>query len=386
MERARSVKIVGGVLLALLAVCWMLAPAAVAAETYKIGGLFSVTGPASFLGDPEKKSMEMFAEMVNAAGGINGKQLEVVIYDTEADPTKAVSFANKLIHSDKVLAIIGPSTTPATMAVIPEVEKANIPFISCAAGNKITLPVKPYVFKTAQSDIQAVATIYAYMKTQGIKKVGLLCVDDGFGQSGKEQLLEQAAAYGITVVAEESYGKTDPDMTAQLTKMRLAKPDAIVCWGTNPGPAIVARNAQQLQLNIPLYMSHGVASPKFIQLAGDACEGIMLPSGKIAVAGLLPDGQHQKPVLMDYIDRFNAKYGSGVSGFGGYAWDGMNIITQALCGTNGDKAVLRDRIENMKGLVGVSGTFNFSAVEHNGLGSDSFVMIKIQNGTWALVD
>ncbi len=384
MKRARSLKIAGGLLLAILAVAWTLAPAAAAEETIKIGGIFSVTGPAAFLGDPEKKSMELFAEMVNAAGGINGKKVEVVIYDTEADPTKAVSFANKLINKDNVLAIIGPSTTPESMAVIPEVMKAKIPFISCAAGNKITNPVQPYVFKTAQSDIKAVETIYKAMQGKGVKKVAILCVDDGFGQSGREQLLAQAAGHGLEVVADESYGKKDPDMTAQLTKMRLAKPDAIVVWDTNPGPAIVAKNAQQLQLNIPLYMSHGVASPKFIELAGDACEGIMLPAGKITVAKLLPEGDHQKPVLMDYITRFNAKYGAGASSFGGYAWDAMNIITSALRGAGADKAALRDAIEKLTGHVGISGTFNFSPQDHNGLGADSFVMIKIEKGAWAL--
>ncbi|MBW1988217.1 MAG: ABC transporter substrate-binding protein [Deltaproteobacteria bacterium] len=386
MQEAGSKTIVAGLLLALLALGLVLVPVAAAEDTIKIGGIFAVTGRASFLGDPEKKSMELFAEMVNAAGGIDGMKVETVIYDTEADPTKAVSFANRLINQDKVVAIVGPSTTPTSMAVIPIVEKAKIPFISCAAGNKITNPVKPYVFKTAQSDVLAVKSIYVYMEKHGIKKVGILCVDNGFGQSGREQLKEQASAHGITVVADETFGAKDTDMVSQLTKIRGAKPDAIICWGTNPGPAIVAKNAQVMKIGIPLYMSHGVASPKFIELAGDAAEGIILPAGPIAVADLLPEGNPQKPVLLDYIKRFNEKYGSGVSGFGGYAWDGMKILDRAIPGTGQDKKKIRDNIENIKGLVGVSGTFNFSPEEHNGLGDDSFVMVRIQNGTWALVD
>ena len=144
---------------------------AAAQEPYKIGGIFSVTGPASFLGDPEKKSLEMAIKNINAQGGIDGRMLEGIIYDTEGDPSKAVMAVSKLINKDQVLAIIGPSRTPTSLAVVPFAEKAGIPLISCAAGVQITQPVKPWVFKTAQSDVLAVAAVFAYMQEQGIKKI-----------------------------------------------------------------------------------------------------------------------------------------------------------------------------------------------------------------------
>ena len=263
------------------------ASAVTAKSVYKIGGIFSSTGRASFLGDPEKKTMEMMVEKINAAGGIDGVMLEAVIYDSEGDPAKAVSAVNKLIHKDKVLAIIGPSTTPTTLAIVNFVEKAKVPLISCAAGVKITTPVKPWVFKTAQSDLLAVAAVYQHMKAEGIKKIGILSVSNSFGESGKHQLLDQAAKFGLEVLRAESFGAKDTDMTAQLTKIKSDAPDAIVCWGTNPGPAVVSKNVKQLKIDIPLYQSHGVASPKFIELAGEAADGIILPTGKILVTGLL---------------------------------------------------------------------------------------------------
>ncbi len=128
--------------LAALIVC-PLSQAESAKDTIKIGGIFSVTGPASFLGDPEKKSMELAIEEINAAGGIDGRMLEGIIYDTEGDPSKAVSSIGKLINRDKVTAIVGPSLTPTTLAVVPIVERAKLPFVSCAAGNKIVEPIKP---------------------------------------------------------------------------------------------------------------------------------------------------------------------------------------------------------------------------------------------------
>lgn len=356
-----------------------------AEEVYKVGGLFSVTGRASFLGDPEKKSMEMAVAAINAAGGIDGRKLEAVIYDTEGDPTKAVMGISKLLNKDNVIAVIGPSNTPTTLAVMPFAEKAKTPLISCAAGNKITTPVNPWVFKTAQSDILAVKTIYEHLKAGGVKKIGILTVADAFGESGREQLEAQAPDFGLTIVQADKFGGSDTDMTAQLTKIKSAGPDAVVCWGTNPGPAVVSKNAQQLGLGIPLYQSHGVASPKFIELAGGSAEGTLLPTGKILVHELLPDTDPQKAVLADYAKNYTATFKQPVSGFGGYAYDAVHILAKALKGTGGDKEKLRKNIESLTGHVGVSGVFNFSPEEHNGLGPEAFVMVRIRNGAWELV-
>ena len=355
-------------------------------DAYKIGGIFAITGPSSFLGEPEKKSMEMVVDEINAQGGIDGHPLEAVIYDTEGDPGKTVLAANKLISKDNVLAIVGPSLTPTTLAIVPIVEKEKVPLISCAAGIKITELIKPWVFKTAQSDVLAVAAIYQHMQKQNIKKIGILTVENAFGESGKEQLQAQAAQYGIEIVQAESFGGKDTDMTAQLTKIRSAQPQAIVCWGTNPGPAVIAKNVQQMNIKIPLYQSHGVASPKFLELAGDAAEGIMLPTGKILVARQLPDTDPQKSVLLKYIEQFEKRYQMPVSGFGGYAYDAMHLLAAALRSTDGNKEKLRDALEKLTGQVGVTGTFNFSPQDHNGLGADAFVMVQIQKGNWKLLN
>jgi len=357
-----------------------------AKEPYKIGGIFAITGPSSFLGDPEKKSMEMIIDELNAKGGIDGHPLQAVIYDTEGDPTKTVLATNKLISNDKVLAIVGPSLTPTTLAIVPLVEKEKIPLISCAAGIKITDPIKPWVFKTAQSDLLAVAAIYQHMQKQNIKKVGIITVETAFGESGKEQLEAQAAKFGIELVQKETFGAKDTDMTAQLTKIRSAQPQAIICWGTNPGPAVIAKNVQQMNIKIPLYQSHGVASPKFVELAGDAAEGILLPTGKILVAQQLPDKDPQKAVLLNYIEQFEKRFQMPVSGFGGYAYDAIRMLAAALPGTDGNKEKLRDNLEQLKGLVGISGVFNFSPTDHNGLGPDAFVMVKIEKGGWKLLE
>ncbi|MFI5355366.1 MAG: ABC transporter substrate-binding protein, partial [Desulfobaccales bacterium] len=291
------------------------------AEPYVIGGIFSITGPASYLGEPERNSLEMVAEEINAKGGINGHPLKLVIYDDEGDVTKARLHAEKLLQKDKALAIVGPSITPASMTVLEITQKAKMPLISCAAAAAITAPAKDrlWTFKTAQTDQMAVSRIYQYCQKHGIAKVAILTVSSAFGVAGKEQLLGQAAQYGMEVVGQEVFGDKDTDMTPQLTKLRSTPAQAVICWGVGPAPALVAKNMKQLGLTIPLIQSHGAASKKFIELAGDAAEGIIMPAGKLVVYQQLPDTDPQKAVCKDYTEKYKAKFKAPESSFGGYA-------------------------------------------------------------------
>ena len=356
-----------------------------AAAPIKIGALFAVTGPAAFLGEPERNSAKMVIDEINKAGGIKGRKLELVAYDTTGDATKAVQLATKLIKDDKVVAIIGPSTTGETMAVIPVAEKEHIPLISCSAGSKITDPVKKWVFKTAQNDSLAVGRIYEYLQKTKQTRVSILTVSDGFGASGREQLKNQAAKYGITIVSDDTYGPKDTDMTAQLTKIRGSHSQAIICWGTNPGPALVAKNARQLGIKTPLFMSHGVSSKKFIELAGDAAEGIKLPSGKVVVADILPGSDKQKKSLMAFVKDYQKHYKAEGDHFGGHAWDAVMLIRNAVDNGADTAAAIRDQLEKTRGFAGIGGSFNYSAQDHAGLGKDAFVLVEVKNKDWVIV-
>lgn len=367
-----------------IAACFVFASSALANEPIRIGALFSVTGPASFLGEPERNTLEMLVKEANAKGGLKGHKLELVVYDTQGDATKAVQLATKLIKNDKVSVIIGPSTTGETMAVIPVVEKEKIPLISCAAGIKIIEPVKHYVFKTPANDHVAAEKIYTYMLSKKQKTVALLTVTDGFGSSGREQLKDMAKKKGISIVADETYGPKDTDMTAQLTKIKGSKADAIICWGTNPGPAIVTRNVKQLGIKIPLYQSHGVASKKYIELAGnDNAEGVLLPAGKLAIFDKLKKGDIQAKLLKEYDQAYRKNFNVEASTFGGYAYDSFLMIAEALKnGTTPEQ--IRDGLEGIKKLVSVSGIYSMSPSDHNGLDLNAFEMVKIVKGDWEI--
>jgi branched-chain amino acid transport system substrate-binding protein len=269
------------------------------AKTYKIGAVFAVTGPASFLGDPEKKTVEMIVEQVNKNGGINGVPVEIIIKDSQADATKANLAVKKLITRDKVLAVIGPSTSGNSMAVIPLAEKYKTPLVSCAASYKIVnnKQGKPYkwVFKTPQSDSMAAEAIYSHLQSKGKNRIAIMSVTSGFGASGRAELLRLADQYGMTIVADEKYGPKDTDMSVQLTKIKAHGPDAIVNWSIGPTQVTMVKNWKALGMDtIKLYQSHGFGSLKNIQLAAGDAEGIYLPLGSVNIPNLLASNHQQK--------------------------------------------------------------------------------------------
>ncbi|WP_404367030.1 ABC transporter substrate-binding protein [Marinobacter sp.] len=359
-----------------------------AAEPIKIGSFLSVTGPASFLGDPELKTLEMYVERINENGGVLGRQLELIHYDDQGNASNARSFASRLIRSDQVDIIVGGSTTGATMASVPLVEQAGIPFISLAGAVVITDPVKKWVFKTPQSDRMAAERILADMKDRGITKIGLISGTGGFGASGRTQTLNVAKDMGIEVVADVTYSGSDTDMTAQLTNIRNTKGvEGVINFGFGQGPAIVTRNYDQLGMELPFYQSHGVASDGFLNLAGKAAEGLRLPGSPLLVPDSLSDEDPQKSVVQKYKAEYEEQWGQSVSTFGGYAYDGLMLAVRAIeAAGSTDKAAVRDALESIQGYVGVTGEFNMSADDHNGLDAGSFRILEVQNGGWMLID
>lgn len=359
-----------------------------AKEPYKIGALFAVTGPASFLGEPEKNTALMLQDQINKAGGINGHPLEIIIEDTKSDETQAVLSAKKLLENDKVLAIIGPSTTGESMALVPILNNADTLLLSCAAGAPITQPVKDraWIFKTPQYDVSAVEAIYGYMKMQGIAKVGIVTISTGFGDAGRKALLELAPKFGITIVADEKYGPKDSDMTTQLTKIKAAGAQAVINWSVGPGQVIVTKNWHALKMGIPLYQSHGWGSKKNIELAGKAAEGVIAPLGRLVVWEKLPDNHPQKALLKKYTQDYEARYKSEPGTFGGHAYDAIMMLVDAMKKVGTDKKKIRDYIEtNIKNWPGTGGIFNMSPDDHCGLNKDAFEMVVVKNGDWALL-
>ncbi|HEY4773552.1 MAG TPA: ABC transporter substrate-binding protein [Xanthobacteraceae bacterium] len=363
------------------------APGAQAQEPIRIGAFLAVTGPAAFLGDPEQKTLELYIEKLNAAGGVLGRKLALVSYDTAGDAEKARTFAKRLIEQDKVDVIVGGTTTGETMAVVPMVEQAEIPFISLAGAVVIVEPVKKWVFKTPHTDRMACEKIFADMTSRGARRIALISGSGGFDKSMRAQCLAAAKGRGIEIVADESYGPGDKDMTVQLTKIKnTAGVQAVLNAGFGEGPAIVTRNYRQLGIAAPLYQSHGVASKEYIKLSGAAAEGVRLPAAALLIAESLPDSDPQKKVVLAYKREYESRFNSEVSTFGGHAYDGLMLAVEAMkkAGTT-EKTKVRDALQSIRGWMGTAGVFNLSPTDHMGLDLSAFRMLEVRKGAWTEV-
>lgn len=376
------------ILAVMLAVASLIGTAQAADDAIKIGAVLTVTGPAGFLGDPEKKVLEHYVDKINKAGGVNGKPVQLTIYDDGGETQKAVTFTKRLIENDQIDLLIGGTISSTSLAMLPLAEQYQIPFISLAGSVRIVDPVRKWVFKMVHTDRMAAQKIFEEMKKKGITKIGMLSENVGYGKSGHDEALKYAKDYGIEVVVDEFYGPKDADVTPQLTKIKNTPGvQAVLTWGIGQTAALVVRNYRQLGFTQPLYHTHGIVSKSFIELAGNAAEGLRLPASALVVAEQLPDSDPQKKVLLDFKNEFESTFKQEVSTFAGHAYDGLHIGLGAIeRAKSTDKAKVRDEVEKTKGFVGTGGVFNMTPQDHLGLNLDAFRMLEIKNGNWTLAD
>jgi branched-chain amino acid transport system substrate-binding protein len=380
-------------ILVAIALVGTLSLSAQAAEPIKLGAFFALSGPNAPIGTPTKLVAEMVVDKINKEGGINGRKIELVMGDTESDPAKAATIAKKFIHTDKVAAIIGPTSTGEGMNVKKIVEEAGVPTFMTVGGDPVIMGGEKlgsfnYVFKSPQRSSTAVKKLYGYLKDKKLTKVALLTASDPFGKDGVVWLEKLAPDFGLELVAKESFGPKDIDMTAQLTKIKNANPQAIVVWTIGPAGAIIAKNKAQLGIKIPLFQCHGQPGPEYIQLAGKAAEGDRMPATKLMAAAELPDTDPQKKVIQEFIKLYKDQYKYDkqfpINTHSGYAWDAIYIVANAMKKAGTDPKALRGAIEGTKGYVGVSGIYNITPEDHNGLDVDSMVIVQVKDGKFVL--
>lgn len=355
-------------------------------EPIKIGAIVSLTGTYAGLGEPEKNLIELEVQKINDAGGINGRPVEVIIEDDATDEAQAVAAASRLIEQEEVVAIIGATGTGQTMAVRGDVQRAGIPQVSMAGGTVITNPVDPLVFATPWSNTIVVPFTLDYLKGQGITKIGLISDSGGFGKDGQAVFKEVAPGSGVEVVADEVFNPGDTDMTAQITKIKNSDAQAIVMWTAGAEAAIIAKNAKDLGVELPVYGSHGIARREFIDGAGEAANGVKFAAGKILVPEAYGEGTEAYNVATAFIDEYTQAYGEAPNTFAGHAYDALYLVVNAAKSIDGEitPEALRDAIEGTTGFVGIGGTFNLSPEDHNGMAQSDLTMYEIVDGDWTL--
>jgi branched-chain amino acid transport system substrate-binding protein len=388
------------VLLSALTLTLCLAVSALAAEPVKIGAFFALSGPAAAIGAPTKLVAQMVTDKINKEGGINGRPIELVLGDTESEPTKAVMVFKKFLTVDKVVAVIGPTRTDTGMAVKKQAEEAKMPTVMTVGGDPVIMEGKVgdkdfgtarSVFKTPQRSSTAVAKVFGYLKQKGWTKVALITAGDGFGQDGERWLKKMAPEYGLEIVGQEQFKPSDQDMKPQLANLAGKNPQAIVCWTIGPAGALVSKNHHALGLAMPLVQCHGQPDPSYIKLAGAAAEGDLMPSTKLMAVGQLPDSDPQKKVIAEFVRLYTQVYHFDkefpINTHSGYAWDAISLLAEAIrkAGST-DAEKIREALEGIKGHVGVSGVFTLSPTDHNGLDESSMVMLKVKDGAFVLAD
>jgi branched-chain amino acid transport system substrate-binding protein len=374
-----------------------LAAIASAAEPVKLGAIFDLSGPHTEIGTPAKLVARMVRDQINREGGINGQPLEILFADTEGDPAKAVLAARRFIEAEGVAAIIGPSTTDSGLAVKSLVEGAKMPtfmtvgsdaVIENGAYNGKNYGKSDWVFKSPPRSSTAVAKIYQYLRMKKVKNIAIITASDGFGADGRMWLLELAPKFGLSIAADEIFGATDTDMKPQLEVIRKAGAEAIICWTVGAAASVVAKNRMELGIQAPLFQCHGMPGADYLNIAGSAAEGNLMPSTKLMVPDQLDRLDPQREVVLTFIDLYERVYRLGrqfpLNAHSGYAWDAIYIVANAIRMAGTDRFKLREAIESIKGYVGVSGVYNLSPQDHNGLKSDSLVIVKIEQGKWII--
>lgn len=361
--------------------------AAPAGDPVLIGAIVSATGPASALGEQERNVLEMMQAQINNAGGVLGRPVKIVVEDDKSDPKEAVTAANRLIQQEKAVALIAATTSSSTLAVKEISAQAGIPQMALAAGNDVTdKPPVEWIWRTPPKDALAVANALTYVSgTLKLKKIAVLHDENAFGASGAAEIERTAADYGLEIVGSESYKTNDTDLTAQLTKIKGNSPEAVIVWGTNPGPALAAKNMKQLGMTIPFIGSHGIANKTFIELAGDAAEGVVFPAGKLIVPSSITDAK-QKEVTYAFIEQYKAAYGDSPNTFAGHAFDAVLLLVAAIEQSGStEAAAIQSGLNSTRGFAGPDGIFNYSETNHDGLVAEDMIMVKIEGGQWVQI-
>jgi branched-chain amino acid transport system substrate-binding protein len=348
----------------------------------RIGAVLDITGPGANLGGPERDTLELLAEQVNAEGGVDGRQIELDIRDNQSREDEAATQLNSLLQED-VDIILGASRTGPSLAMRPLAEQAEMPMISLSANIAI-VEGSEWVFKTAQNDSVVVQKLLDWMDAQGYETVGLARDASAFGEGVADIFREESGNPDIIAV-EERFATDATDFTAQMVSLRSAGADVNVIWGIPPAAATATVAYRDLGLETPLLHSHGIGNPAFLEVAGEAANGVVFPIGKLLVADELPEDDPQYEVITTFAQNYEAEYGTMPSTFAGHAWDAFNLAVNAFREVGTDPQAVRDYLETAE-LVGISGIYRMTPEDHSGLGKDALIFAEITDGDWSLAD
>lgn len=369
----------------------LLLASTVALADIRIGVIASSTGPTAVVGIPQKNTVALLPTE------IGGQKVEYIVLDDASDPTNAVTGVKKLISEQKIDALIGPTTTPAALAMLDFVAESRVPLVTTVGSSAIILPLddkRRWVFKTTQNDDLIAGALIEHMLAAGTKTVGFIGFNDPYGENWFKVFTAMAEKSGLKMVASERFNRTDQSVTGQALKVMTSKPDAVLIAATG-GPAVLPQTTlQEKGYKGRIYQTHGVATNDFIRIGGKAVEGTLMAGGPMLVAADLAGNNPIKAVAQGYVKAYEGKYGAGtMSTFGANTYDAGLLLQKAIPaalkkakpGSVEFREALRDALEQSKEVVGAQGIFNMSAQNHNGMDARARVMMAVKDGKWVLL-
>ncbi|MCZ4291657.1 ABC transporter substrate-binding protein [Hoeflea alexandrii] len=351
----------------------------------RFGAPLILSGPGAFAGEAGKRTLDVLVDTVNAAGGINGRPVEMIYYDTEGKPDVAVRVVNRLVKSDRVDAVLGPIASWEAVAVKQALDRAGVPTLMLSATRASVDPQTDCMFKLPADDAIVVSKLYEYLVSAGLTKIAVISTLDGFGDGGHRELEEQASAAGIEIVFDERFSMEDTDLAPLLNKVKRSDAQALINWSSSRAPVIVTNTVRQIGLEIPLIHSHAALSPAVLKGAGENAEGMLAAGAKFEAADSLPDDDPQKAVIQEYRASYEAAFGEAPNQFGAGAYDAFKILTAAIGQVGTETKALCHAIESTSNYVGLGGIYTYSESDHAGLGTDSVIVYQVRSGAWHIV-
>ncbi|WP_100224189.1 ABC transporter substrate-binding protein [Pusillimonas noertemannii] len=366
--------------------CCMAFAASTAAAQVKVGATIPLTGPVAMLGLGQEKAMQMYDRQV---GDLS---IQYITLDDASDTTAAVNNVKKLSKEHAVDVIIGSSSTPQCLAMLDAIAQAEVPTICLGSASAVVTPMddkRKWVFKIPPNDEVWIEGMAKHMQASGVKKLGFIGFNDAFGESWLQAMSKIAGSYGVEIVAAERYGRTDSSVTAQVLKVLMKKPDAVLIAASGTPAALPTMTLRERGFKGKIYLNASIATKEFMETAGPAANGALLSIGVGLVADEVPDSNPLKKLNQEFKQQYEAKFGEGTFNiFAMQGYDAFRILRQALPvaaktaspGTPEFRRALRDAIENVHDLHGNTGIYTFSPNDHSGLDTRAVVMAEIQDG------
>lgn len=349
-----------------------------------IGVSLPLTGPASGLGVPSKNGFAFWPET------IAGEKVKLVILDDASDPTQASKNARRLITEDKADLLIGSSLAAGAMAMAEVVAEGKTVQM---ASSPVELPEgkDPWTFRLPQSNALMASGIVRHMKGAGIKTIGFVGYSDGYGESWLREISRQGKDAGLNLAVTERFARTDTSITSQALKAVSANPDAILVAASGSGAAMPHKALIERGYKGRIYQTHGAASRDLIRLGGKDVEGAFVIAGLSVIPESLPDSHPSKKLAVDFVQKYEKQFGAGTRNqFAAQIYDAslilQKVVPEALKkgkpGTPEFRAALKTALESAGNIVITQGVLHYSPADHFGLGSDSRMMLTIENGNW----